>query len=361
MLNPILQKDMEEIYSGNVNWNAFEGRTVLITGAYGMLASYLTLLFIYLREEKNIAVNIIALVRSKEKFREKFPEFAERDYIRIYETSLLEPIRIEDPVDYIIHAASLANPSHYAVRPVDVLSPNVIGNFHLLNMAVQKQVKAYLLFSTGDIYGKVEGVEVITEQTLGRLDPLDLHSCYGESKRMAETMCLSFYAQYHVPVKMARIGHTYAPTMDIENDPRVFASFAADVVNHRDIVMLSDGSSKRPFCYVTDATYAFIKILLEGKPGEAYNVCSEKEFISILELANRIISIYPERKLKVVRKQRDISDNYLENSTIKKLECRLSNQKLRALGWSESVSVESGFKRVIDYIEREKASRSVTT
>lgn len=350
----IIKKDLEEIYSGNIDWTSFDNSTVLISGAYGMLASYLTLMFIYLREEKGVKVNIIAVVRSKEKFRKKFYEYAERDYIQIYESDLLNSLQIKGNIDYIIHAASLANPSHYAVRPVDVLCPNVIGNYHLLNLAEQKNVKGYLLFSTGDVYGKVEGVREVTEETLGKLDPMDLHSCYGESKRMAETMCLSYYVQKKVPVKIARIAHTYGPTMDIENDPRVFASFVADIVNGRDIVMLSDGSAKRPFCYITDATYAFFKILLEGKPGEAYNVCNDKEFISVLSLANRLVSIYPERGLKVVFKQRDASDHYMENTTIKNLESHISNKKLKDLGWNESVSVEDGFKRVLDYIEQKR-------
>ena len=353
-MNNIIKKDLEEIFSKNIDWKLFDNAAVLITGAYGMLASYLTLMLIYLREEKEIRVNIIALVRSKEKFKRKFQEYADKEYIEIYETNLLEPVYIDEKIDYIVHAASLANPNYYATSPIDVLTPNIIGNYHLLNLATQKNVKAYLLFSTGDVYGSVDGVKTITEDTIGKMDPLDLHSCYGESKRMAETMCLSFYVQNKVPVKIARIAHTYAPTMDIENDPRVFASFVADIINNRDIVMLSDGCAKRPFCYITDAIYAFIKILLDGKSGEAYNVCNQKEFMSIFDLANRLVSIYPERKLKVVRKQRNKADNYLENTTIKNLEISISNEKLKDLGWNESVSVDDGFKRVIDYIENEK-------
>ena len=351
-INDIILKDLEEIFSKNVYWNTFDKSTVLITGAYGMLASYLTMMLIYLREEKNIRVNIIALVRSKEKFKTKFSQYFDKQYITIYECSLLEPIQIDEEIDYIIHAASIANPNLYAVCPVEVINPNIIGNYYLLNLAVQKKVKSYLLFSSGDVYGKVRGVKEITEDVVGEVNPLDLHSCYGESKRMAETMCFSFMIQFGVPIKIARIAHTYAPTMDIDNDPRVFASFVKDVVNNRDIVMLSDGKAKRPFCYITDATYAFFKILLDGKSGEAYNVCNESEFISIHELATRIASIYPERKLKVICKKRNPEDSYLENSTIKDLDIIISNHKLRDLGWTESVGVCDGFKRVIDYIEK---------
>lgn len=108
--------------------------------------------------------------------------------------------------------------------------PNVIGTYHLLNLATEKKVKGFLLFSTGDIYGTIDK-KVITEDDYGVMDTLDIHNCYSESKRMAETMCKSFFVQYHVPIKIARIAHTYAPTMDIDHDPRVFASFVKNIIS----------------------------------------------------------------------------------------------------------------------------------
>lgn len=207
------------------------------------------------------------------------------------------------------------------------------------------------MFSTGDIYGTIDK-KVITEDDYGVMDTLDIHNCYSESKRMAETMCKSFFVQYHVPIKIARIAHTYAPTMDIDHDPRVFASFVKNIISGEDIVMKSDGKGKRSFCYITDAVAGYFMILLNGQAGEAYNVCNTSQFVSIADLAETLVSLYPEKNLKVIRKERDASEHYTENVLLAGKECVPSNRKLENLGWKAKVSIEDGFDRVIRFCEK---------
>ena len=351
MMDTILYHDMEDIYSRSNEWKLLEGKTILLTGAYGMLASYITYFIIYLHEVKNIDIKMIAIVRSKEKFYKKFVFLKERNFVKVVESNLNSPIEIEENIDYIIHAASLASPQYYSICPVDVMSPNVIGNYYLLNLAVEKKIKGYLLFSTGDIYGSVDGKSSISEVDYGIMDTLDIHNCYSESKRMAETMCKAYLVQYGVPVKIARIWHTYAPTMDIKNDPRVFASFVKNIISREDIVMKSDGLGKRSFCYITDAVAGYFTILFKGEVGEAYNVCNESQFISISELADILVGLYPERGLKVVRKERDASEHYIENVLLVGRESVPSNGKLESLGWHARVNIKEGFDRVVRYIE----------
>ena len=151
-----------------------------------------------------------------------------------------------------------------------------------------------------------------------------------------------------------RIGHTYAPTMDLDNDPRVFASFMKCAVEKKDIVMLSDGSAKRPFCYIADAIAAFVILLIKGKPGEAYNMTNTDAFVSIGELAEIIASIEPEANLKVIRKQREKDDNYLENS-LNHANCP-GNSKLKKLGWECEYDIRKGFSQVLEYYSMPKYS-----
>ena len=213
----------------------------------------------------------------------------------------------------------------------------------------EKKVEGFLMFSTGDIYGVVMDGDAVTEESMGVVDPLDIHSCYSESKRMAETLCKCYQQQYSVPVKIARIWHTYSPTMDIENDPRVFSSFVKNVVNCEDIVMKSAGTQKRTFCYIADAVAGFFIILLSGVSGEAYNVCNTEQFVSIGELARTIVGLRPEYNLSVKRQKRDPSESYTENSAIGALVP--SNQKLKELGWEPKFTIENGFDRVIKFFE----------
>lgn len=346
----IINNDLVEIYDSNVEWEKLQGKTVLITGAYGMLASYLVLMLIYLNEEKSMGINIVAIVRSECKMRKRFGEYVDRDYMHIYTEALNNPIRISEEISYIIHAASFASPDYYGTCPVDVIEPNVIGTYNLLNFAKEKNIRGFLLFSSGDIYGSCNGVEQISENISGSLDTLNIHNCYSESKRLAETMCKAFNLQYNVPIKIARIWHTYSPTMDIERDPRVFVSFVKDVVNKRDIVMKSSGEAKRSFCYITDAVSAYFKILLSEGDLEAYNICNTREWHSIYELAKLMVGIKPELGLKVVRKARESDENYVENTEASFVPP--SNEKLRVkLGWEPRVDCVEGFGRVLEHFK----------
>lgn len=347
MMENVIFNDCEEIFQRNISWRRLYGKTVLISGAYGMLASYMVHMLIYLNEYHSAGIRIIALVRSREKCHQCFGEFSNRNYFTICTQPIESSLTFSDRIDFIIHAASLASPQHYGVRPIDVLLPNSVGTYNLLNLGADKNVEGFLLFSTGDIYGKISNVENITENDYGTLDPLDVHSCYSESKRMAETMCKAFWVQKHVPTKIVRIWHTYAPTMDYKNDPRVFASFVNDIVKRRDIVMKSAGLAKRSFCYITDAVAGYFLVLLEGKSAEAYNVCNQKEWYSIAELAEVMTQIQPKLGLRVIKKQRSETDVYLENTAANFIPP--NSEKLEQLGWYANVSVREGFERVLKY------------
>lgn len=353
MNNLIIYKDMEDIFSRNIDWNQLDGKTILLTGAYGMLASYIVYFMDYLNSVKKIDVSLIAVVRNPQKFETKFPTICERGNIHVISNDLNEGIEIESEVNYIIHAASLASPQYYSTCPVDVLLPNTIGTNNLLKLAIQKKVEGFLLFSSVDIYGSIEKDGMFDEHALGTLDTLDIHNCYSESKRMAETICKAYHVQYNVPVKIARIAHTYAPTMDIDNDPRVFSSFVKNIVENRNIEMKSDGSGKRTFCYITDAVAGYFSILLNGDTGEAYNVCNSSQYISVLELAECLVNLYPEKRLRVIRKQRDVSEHYTENTLLVGKINIPDNSKLKTLGWEPRVDVKDGFGRVISYLGNE--------
>lgn len=354
-MNLMIKQDMEDIYSRRADWNIFNKRNVLLTGAYGMLASYIVYFLFYLKKEKNIDVRLTVVVRNKDKFYKKFRNLDGIDECTVIESDLSQKFEVGTAMDYIIHAASLASPQYYSVCPVDVLQPNTIGNYNLLQLAKEKQVKGYLLFSTVDVYGAVN-VEsgLISEETFGAMNTLDIHNCYSESKRMAETMCKAFQEQYNVPTKIVRIAHTYAPTMDIENDPRVFASFVKNIVNRQDIIMKSSGAGKRSFCYITDAVSGYFTVLLDGKDGDAYNVCNTDQYVSVRQLAECLANLYPDRHIHVVQKERSTAEHYTENVLLLDSESTPDNAKLKKLGWEAKVGIKEGFSRVVRYLESEK-------
>ncbi|WP_229711440.1 NAD-dependent epimerase/dehydratase family protein [Pectinatus frisingensis] len=349
MGSAIIEEDMQDIYQRNVNWSDFYNRTVLITGATGMLASYIVYFFIYLNEMHNANINILALARNQAKCYQRFGLYAMKKYFQIINDDFTVPVKIKKKVDFIIHAASLASPQYYKSMPIEVAAPNAVGTYYLLQFAQKQQVRGFLFFSTGDIYGYIPSPNIITEDMVGSMDPLELHSCYGESKRMGETWCAAFAREQEVPVHIIRIGHTYGPTMDIENDPRVFAAFMKCIYYGKDIMMLSDGTAKRSFCYIADAIAGFLLVLLEGEIGAAYNVCNSKEFISISELAELMLRLRPELNLRVIQKQRTDSESYLENKNNKAN--KLTEKKLITLGWECHYNSYVGFRNVLKYLQ----------
>ena len=344
-MNKITTKDLDFVLNSNIDWEKFKNKTVLITGASGMLLSYITYALLRLSElNPKFNVTVIALIRDKEKAKKRFGYFIESKYLKLFEHDLLSSIKISDDVDYIIHGASYADPHYFGINPVAVLLPNVIGTYHLLELAKSKNIKSFLFFSSGAVYGKPMASEVVTEKDYGYLDPLDVMSCYGESKRMGENMCKCWYYQFGIPVNIVRPAHIYGPTMDIKNDSRVFANFVNNIVKGQNIVMKSDGSARRSFCYIADATVAFFKVLLDGAGGgESYNVGNDVAYVSIKELSEIFVSTLPEKQLKVIFEKRE--DKNYKNKGEKML---MSSKKVESLGWKCSFSIPEGLKRTVE-------------
>lgn len=345
----IVLKDMKDIYDRKYAWKVFENSTVLVTGAYGMLASYLVFFFAYLNIYHNMNIEIYAQGRNKKKAIERFGRLVDYSWFQIITDDISQPIKRSFKFDYIIHAAGVANPRLYSTNPVDVIEPNVMGTYYLLKSAYESSCKGFLLFSTGDVYGCIEGGGDIFEETYGVINPLDIHSCYGESKRLAETLCMAFYKQYGIPIRIARIAHTYGPTMNPYEDPRVFASFMRCILEGRDIEILSSGEAKRPFCYLADATAAFLLLLINGQDGEAYNVSNTKEFLSINQLADIMIKINCEKEIKVIHKMRETTDTYTECSMNK--DNKPIENKLKKLGWVPHYDTFNGMLNTYNYFK----------
>jgi nucleoside-diphosphate-sugar epimerase len=344
MRNPIIEEDLKNIIRAKLPWQKFYGSTVLVSGANGMLPAYMVETLLYLNEKNPKAkIEVVGLVRNKAAAFKRFSFYRNRGDLKLVVADVSKPFSIPGKVDYIIHAASQASPKFYGTDPVGTILPNVLGTYQLLELARKKKIQNMIFFSSGEVYGKVN-TSIVGENDYGYLDPTQVRSCYGESKRLGETLCVSYFHQYRVPVKIARISHTYGPGMKL-NDGRVFADFVADVVQDRDLVLNSDGKAMRPFCYITDATEAFFTLLLKGENGQAYNVGNDKQEISILALANILASLFPEKHLKVIKNVKPQPAGYLQSRTIKSSP---DVRKIKRLGWQPHTTVREGFTRTIN-------------
>ena len=347
MNNTIIRDDIEYIIRSlpAEEWNALSAKTILVAGANGFLPAYMVETLLSLSEQGIIQdTKIIALVRDEKKAFTRFPSYLSRKDLSILVQDIAQSFTIPGAVDHIIHAASQASPKYYGSDPVGTLNANVLGTNNLLSIAREKGSASFFYFSSGEVYGEVEEKSnPIKEQTYGYLDPMNVRSCYAESKRMGETMCISWSHQYGIPVKIVRPFHTYGPGMRLD-DGRVFADFVADIVQNRNIVMKSDGSALRSFCYLADATAGFFTVLLRGRNREAYNIGNSDVEVSVLQLATILTGLFPERGLSVVRQQGSTTSTYLK-STVNRACPDIS--KARSLGWSPRYSLKEGFTRTI--------------
>jgi nucleoside-diphosphate-sugar epimerase len=339
--NKIIREDMDNIYRGG-DYQDLKGKIVLVTGPYGMLASYVMFFLLYLNEIYNYDIKIVSVSRNTDKFNKRFGRYAQ--LITNMNQSVNESLDIK--CDYIIHAASFASPDVYETQPIDVALPNIIGTYNLLELASKYKAR-FLFFSSSCVYGGFEGGgRTVTESDFGSMDPLSPHSSYDESKRAGEMLCAAYNKQKGVSTIIARVAHNYGPTMDIAGDPRVFASFVKNALAGENIEMKSDGSGRRSFCYISDATTAYFKLLLEGKDGEAYNVCNTQETVSIKELGQIIADL---GKVELIQTKRSANDNYLQDTSPDTL--LYSNEKVKELGMRFNVDVRSGFSRVLEFYQ----------
>ena len=343
----IIDEDIERIIAEDLPWSELAGKTVLVTGASGMIPSYVVYTMLGLNDTLHLGIQILALVRNESKARKIFGAILERDDIRLIAQDVTLPLTVAGPVDYIFHDASAARPSEHKAAPTATIRANLVGTFNLLDLAVEKNANAFVLMSSSEVYGKVDDtLSGITESDYGYLDCLNPRSCYSEGKRAAETICASFAAQYGIDCKTPRFAHVYGPGMGL-TDGRVQADFAANVYHNEDIVMKSDGSSQRAYTYVSDAVSGIFYILFKGND-MAYNVADSGNVISIRQLAEAFIASRPDKQLKLVKKIDNKNAGMFNPAKF----IGLDNSKLTALGWKPCIGIEEGTRRMITYLEQ---------
>jgi nucleoside-diphosphate-sugar epimerase len=342
--HPLYREDIASIVAADIPFEALAGRTILVTGANGFLpAMMVDALLALAKSRADFGLRVLALVRSREKAERRFRAHLDDRALTIFEGDVVEPFDPPGAVDMIIHAASQASPRFYGVDPVGTAAPNVLGTAHLLDLARRKNASRFLYFSSSEVYGALDPQDQPVQETaFGRLDPATRRACYAESKRMGETLCVAHHAQYGTQAVIVRPFHTYGPGMRLD-DGRVFADFVRDMVTGRDIVLNSDGSAERAFCYLADAARAFFAVLLKGEAGHAYNVGNAEAVVSVRKLAETLVGLYPQRGVRL--RSSLPSSGYLPSQVQRSAP---DTTRLETLGWRPRVGIADGFRRTID-------------
>ncbi len=330
----------------NENNKRFDGKTILLTGAAGFLGSQFVHYFLNLNDSGLLTKPCI--LYASDNFMRGVPDWLDqlsnRKDLSIVKSDIITETNY--PIsDFIIHAASIASPVYYRLHPIETMDANVIGLRNLLDFSVKNPCESFLFFSTSEIYGDPTPENIPTKETYrGNVSCTGPRACYDESKRYGETLCVNFWNQHKIPVKVARPFNNYGPGLKI-TDKRVLPDFFSNVLNNQNIELLSDGKATRTFCYITDAITGYLLILLSNHNGEAFNIGIETPEISMLSLAQKVISVSG-KSLEVIYQQ-STDEEYLTDNPQRR--CPDISKARKLLNYTPRVSLEEGLQRTYEF------------
>lgn len=349
MVSKIIIDDVRLVYKDlKESLGKVEGTTWLITGAAGFLGGYFVDLLNYCN--KNVfgrPCKIICVDNFISSVPKRIEHLRDNKNVEIINADVTKPLELTDRVDYIIHAASIASPTFYRQYPIETIMVNVFGLKNLLDYAKDNGVKSFLFFSTSEIYGDPTKDNIPTPETYnGNVSCTGPRACYDESKRLGETLCVNYYRQHGVPVKIVRPFNVYGPGLRLE-DKRVIPDFCSDALHGRKITILSDGSPTRSYCYVKDAITGFMAALLSDHNGEAFNIGNDEKETSVKELAELIGEITGSE----IDYGRSRDKDYLNDNP--KRRCPDLTKVRTLLNYNPTVSLKEGLARILDWYREE--------
>lgn len=316
--------------------------TVLVTGAAGMIGSSIVDAFLCADEELGGRYHVVALGRNEAKLKSRFA-YADPQFLSFAVQDVVVPLRIDRPIDYIIHAASNADPVAYSLYPAETMLTNIYGANNMLEYCKEHKETRLLVTSTFETYGKIEGKDCYSETDSGEIDLNQIRSCYPESKRCTEILMRCYHQEYGLDCVIARLCSVYGPTMS-KNDSKAHAQFIRNGIAGEDIVLKSEGLQKRTYAYVMDVISGILAVLFRGRSGEAYNISNEASVATIAEVARTVANICG------TQVRYDLPSEVERRGFSRPQNCVLDNGKLKALGWQGKYPLEAGLRATIDIL-----------
>ncbi|MEM1361663.1 MAG: NAD-dependent epimerase/dehydratase family protein [Pseudomonadota bacterium] len=359
MSHSVVTSDLEHIHTMlGAKANAFAGQTIVITGCAGFLGFYITQYFVRLAErldvKRVIALDTFLLDRPKwlTELQASHPNVLD---VQTFDISKNDLAAIPGAVEagFVVHGASIASPTFYRKYPVETLDANIWGLRSILDLyRGRDMLKGLLFFSSSEIYGDPDPAAIPTPETYrGNVSCHGPRACYDESKRFGETMAWVYAEQFGMPITVARPFNNYGPGMRL-GDKRLPADFALAVTEGRDLVIHSDGTPTRTFCYVADAVAGYLLCLLHGRY-DYFNIGIDRPEIMVRELAE----IYRKAGAAVfgyqgqVHYQQAEDPAYLEDNPNRR--CPVIDKARDVLGYTPTILVEEGIERYLRYLREE--------
>ena len=343
--NRLYLEDINRTLVHVVGIKALWNKSILVTGATWTIGSFIADALIRLNKTQNANIKVLLAGRNVKKLQNWF---GDNDNVEILSYDLNDEIEFKVDVDYVIHVAGNAHPAAFNSNPVGTIVGNVESTFRLFEYAKNHNGTRFLYVSSGEVYGQGDiSLEAFEETYSGYVDVLSPRSCYPLSKRMAENLCVSYWKQYNVESIIVRPCHTYGPCITAI-DNRAHVQFFRNALSGKNIVMKSAGTQMRSYNYVADCVSGLLTVLVNGKPGEAYNLANPQTRLTIADLAQKIADI---EKCKVVFENPTVVDIANQSPIPKQV---LATRKLESLGWRPAFSVDEGVRHTLDILRSMK-------
>ncbi len=339
----LYQEDLRYVGSLPLPWEKLAGRSLWISGATGLVGSFLTDVLMQKNAVDSLGCTVCALGRSEQRATVRFSPWWETGHLRFIPYDINSPLEIPDAerADYVLHLASNTHPMQYSLDPIGTITTNIIGLQNMLEFAVTHHALRLAFASSNEIYGENRGdVELFDESYCGYIDSNTLRAGYPESKRCGEALCQAYIRQKGLDVVIPRLTRSYGPTM-LMSDTKASSQFIKKGLAGEDIVLKSAGTQYYSFTYVADAVAGLLTVLLKGESGEAYNIADTASDIMLKDLA---AAVAESAGTKVVFELPDEVERAGYSTATK---ARLDGRKLRALGWSAHYDIREGIRRTI--------------
>lgn len=345
------QTDIDACAMGGFDFDAFRNATFFVTGATGLLGGAVVRALLAANRLRQMNARILAPVRSLEKAKKVFGDAFTRKDIRFFECDLNTAIEIFEPVDFIVHAASVTQSKLFVTRPVETIEAALLSTMNVLSLAKEKAVRGMVYLSSMEAFGVTDpNLEYVKETDLGYINPQAVRSCYPESKRMCENICAAYAHEYAVPVRAARLAQTFGAGVSA-SDTRAFMQFAQSALRGEDIVLHTKGESYGNYVYLKDAVDAILLLLTKGENGGVYTVSNDRACVQIKGLAKIAAEMLSSPEVPVIF---DIPDDQMKYGYAPDVKMHLCNRKLCSLGWKPTVDLPEMFLKMAEDLKEQE-------
>ena len=340
----------------DIPWNLLNRKTVLITGASGMIGSYIVDLIMQRNQQYDNHITIYALSRNRKKLEGRFGQYKNSPYFVSVEMDINNPVSLKniEMVDYIIHAASNTHPKEYATDPVGTIMTNVYGTCNLFEYMRHRNKKNHcrmIILSSVEIYGENRGdINKFNEEWMGYLNCNTLRAGYPESKRVSEALMQAYIMQYDLDAVCVRLSRIYGASLE-DDDSKAMTQFLRNAMQKESIILKSEGKQLYSYSYIADAVRAILIVMLKGGRGETYNVSDDKSDVTLKEIVQYLAEL---SGVEVVFQLPDKKEALGYSTATKAL---LDSSKVKEeLGWKAYYTIYDGIKKTLNMMRQKTES-----